>query len=75
MSKDKSNHSLTFAAKLQLALCGMVVVTGTAIIFVADQNARSTTRTLTESLFREVSINAADKTTDFIQRTRPLPNL
>ncbi|HVT89168.1 MAG TPA: SpoIIE family protein phosphatase [Tepidisphaeraceae bacterium] len=63
---------LTFRAKLVLAMCGMVLLAGGVVIAVADRGNRSSTRTLADSLFREVSGHAVTQTRDFVLRAAPL---
>ena len=63
---------LTFRTKLLLAMCGMVLLTGVVVVFVADQNSRRSTATMVDALFREVSGHAASQTKDFVLRAAPV---
>jgi serine phosphatase RsbU (regulator of sigma subunit) len=63
---------LTFRAKLLLGTCGLVVLTGGVIAFVADRSNRASTQGLVDSLFREVSSHAATQTKDFVLRAAPV---
>ena len=63
---------LTFRSKLLLSMCCLVVLTGGVIAFVADRGNRSSTQALVDSLFREVSSDAATQTKDYVLRAAPL---
>jgi serine phosphatase RsbU (regulator of sigma subunit) len=63
---------LSFGPKLLLSMCGLVLLTGAAILLVADRSSRASTRILVDSLFREVSGHAVSQTRDFIQRAAPV---
>jgi phosphoserine phosphatase RsbU/P len=63
---------LTFRTRLILAMCGLVLLTGAAILLVADRSNRASTNALVDSLFREVSNDAATQTKDFVSRAAPV---
>jgi sigma-B regulation protein RsbU (phosphoserine phosphatase) len=63
---------LTFGAKLLLSMCGVVLLTGVVIIYVADRNSRASTQLLATELFREVSNDAVDQTRGFVLRAGPV---
>lgn len=63
---------MTFRAKLILSMCGLVLLAGAVIIVVADRSNRSSTQTLVDSLFREVSSHAVTQTRDFVMRAAPV---
>ena len=65
---------MTFRTKLLLSVCVLVLLTGVTLIAVADISSQASTRTLVDSLFREVSSHAATQTKDFVLRRAPLPN-
>ena len=69
---DPRRRGLTFRAKLVLGLCGLVLLTGAVILWLAQRSARATTETLTESVFREVSGRAATHTRGFVLRAAPV---
>ena len=57
MSRD-----LSFRAKLVIGVCGLVLLTGTVVLYLAQRSARASTEALTGSIFREVSARAATHT-------------
>src|SRR5438067_449895 len=63
---------LTFRAKLAAGVCGLVLLTGAAVTWLAHRSARATTAALTDALFREVSGRAAAHTRGFVLRAAPL---
>jgi phosphoserine phosphatase RsbU/P len=71
---EKKPHvlDLTFRTKLLLTMCGLVLLTGAVLLAVADHGGRASTRTLVDSLFREVSGHAAAQTKAFIARAAPV---
>ena len=54
-----TTHGLSFRAKLVLGVCGLVLLTGTVVLWLAHRSARASTEALTGSVFREVSRRAA----------------
>jgi sigma-B regulation protein RsbU (phosphoserine phosphatase) len=69
-----SNHSLdlTFRTRLLLSTCALVLLTGIALIAVADRSNQASTKTLVDSLFKEVSSHAVTQTKDFVLRAAPV---
>jgi hypothetical protein len=55
-----------------LGVCGLVLVTGAVITWLADHSARGNTEALIDSLFREVSGHAVTHTRAFVFRAAPL---
>jgi sigma-B regulation protein RsbU (phosphoserine phosphatase) len=55
-----------------LGLCGLVLLTGTAVLWLAHRSARASTDTLTGAVFREVSGRAATHTRGFVLRAAPV---
>src|SRR5437588_10661835 len=67
-----TTHGLSFRAKLVLGVCGLVLLTGTVVLWLAHQSARASTETLTGAVFREVSGRAATHTRGFVLRAAPV---
>src|SRR5262245_11597612 len=67
-----TTHGLTFRAKLVLGVCGLVLLTGAVVLWLAHRSARASTETLTGSVFREVSSRAATHTRGFVLRAAPV---
>jgi sigma-B regulation protein RsbU (phosphoserine phosphatase) len=67
-----ADRGLSYRFKLVLGVCLLVLLTGGVITWLAYRSARSTTRELADSLFREVSGHAVSKTQDFVLRAAPL---
>src|SRR5215471_16356561 len=63
---------LSFRARLVLGVCGLVLFTGTIVLWLADRSARASTEALTGSVFREVSGRAATHTRGFVLRAAPV---
>jgi hypothetical protein len=54
-----SRHGMSFRAKLVLGVFGLVLLTGTVVLWLAHRSARERAEALTGSVFREVSGRAA----------------
>src|SRR6476646_3709088 len=67
-----TTHGLSFRAKLVLGVCGLVLLTGTVVLWLAHRSARASTEALTGSVFREVSGRAATHTRGFVLRAAPV---
>src|SRR4051794_14410916 len=67
-----TTHGLSFRAKLVLGVCGLVLLTGAVVLWLAHQSARAGTEALTGSVFREVSGRAATHTRGFVLRAGPV---
>jgi serine phosphatase RsbU (regulator of sigma subunit) len=65
-------RGLSFRAKLVLGVCGLVLLTGAAVLWLAHRGARASTEALTGSVFREVSGRAATHTRAFVLRAAPV---
>jgi sigma-B regulation protein RsbU (phosphoserine phosphatase) len=65
-------HGLTFRAKLVLGVCGLVLLTGTFVLWLAHQSAQASTEALTRAVFREVSGRAASHTRGFVLQAAPV---
>ncbi len=65
-------RGLSFRTQLMLGVCGLVLVTGTAITWLAHLSARQSTDTLTDALFREASAHAVSETRAFAERATPV---
>src|SRR5262245_3372828 len=66
------DRGLSFRAKLVLGVCGLVLLTGAVVLWLAHRSARASTETLTASVFREVSERAATHTRAFVLRAAPV---
>src|SRR5262245_6831395 len=67
-----SVRGLSFRAKLVLGVCGLVLLTGAVVLWLAHRSAKASTETLTASVFREVSGRAAAHTRGFVLRAAPV---
>src|SRR5580692_6193009 len=65
-------RGLTFRTQLMLGICGLVLLTGAAITWLAHLSARQSTNILTDSLFREASAHVASETRAFTERATPV---
>ncbi|HEY1378179.1 MAG TPA: SpoIIE family protein phosphatase [Gemmataceae bacterium] len=63
---------LSFRARLVAGVCGLVLLTGAAVTWLAHRSARQSTEVLTTTVFREASAHAADETRAFMQRATPV---
>jgi sigma-B regulation protein RsbU (phosphoserine phosphatase) len=57
---------------LVLGVCGLVLLTGAAVLWLAHRGARAGTEALTDSVFREVSARAATHTRGYVLRAAPI---
>ena len=55
-----------------LGVCGLVLVTGAAVLWFAQRSTRASTEALTASVFREVSGRAVTHTRGFVLRAAPV---
>src|SRR5262245_55939408 len=62
----------SFRAKLVLGVCGLVLLTGAVVLWLAHRSARASTEALTGAVFREVSGRAAAHTRGFVLRAAPV---
>ena len=65
-------RGFSYRARLVAGVCGLVLLTGAAITWLAYRSARDSTRALADSLFREVSGHAVTHTRAFVLRAAPL---
>src|SRR5262245_53890564 len=63
---------LSFRTKLVLGICGLVLLTGAAITWLAHRSARQSTDVLTATVFREASAHAVDATRAFMHQASPV---
>jgi phosphoserine phosphatase RsbU/P len=70
--RPRRSWDLSYRARLMAGVCGLVLVTGAAVTWLAYRSARSTTEVLVDSFFREVSAHAATHTRGFVLRAGPL---
>src|SRR5947209_1742935 len=63
---------LSYRAKLVLGVCGLVLLSGSVITWLADRSARASTEALVDALFHEVSDHAVTHTRAFVLRAGPL---
>jgi phosphoserine phosphatase RsbU/P len=64
--------NLSFAAKLVIGVCALVLLTGMVITWLAQRSSRATAQTLAGSLFKEVSAHTVTHTRAFVFRAAPL---
>jgi serine phosphatase RsbU (regulator of sigma subunit) len=67
-----SIKDLSFRARLTLAVCTLVLLTGAMVTWLAHRSAKSSTESLARSLFREVSNHAATQSQSHVLRAAPL---
>jgi phosphoserine phosphatase RsbU/P len=67
-----TTNGLSFRAKLVLGMCGLVLLTGTVVLWLAHRSTRASTEALTGSVFREVSGRAATHARAFVLRAAPV---
>src|SRR5262249_32731519 len=65
-------RGLSFRANRVLGVCGLVLLTGAAVLWLAHRSAKASTEMLTASVFREVSGRAATHTRGFVLRAAPV---
>jgi serine phosphatase RsbU (regulator of sigma subunit) len=65
-------HGLSFRAKLVIGVCGLVLLTGAAVTWLAHRSALQSTDVLTDTVFREASAHAVDETRAFTGRATPV---
>src|SRR5437867_5614883 len=62
----------SFRTKLVAGVCGLVLLTGAVVLWLAHRGARAGTEALAGSVFREVSGRAATHTRGFVLRAAPV---
>jgi sigma-B regulation protein RsbU (phosphoserine phosphatase) len=67
-----SIEDLSFRARLTLAVCTLVLLTGAMVTWLAHRSAKTSTESLARSLFREVSSHAATQSQSYVLRAAPL---
>jgi serine phosphatase RsbU (regulator of sigma subunit) len=65
-------RGLSFRTRLVIGVCGLVLLTGAAVTWLAHQSALQATEVLTDTVFREASAHAVDETRAFLQRATPV---
>src|SRR4051812_47307361 len=65
-------RGLSFRATLVLGTCGLVLLTGSVVLWLAHRGAQASTEKLTAAVFREVSGRAAAHTRGFVLRPAPV---
>jgi phosphoserine phosphatase RsbU/P len=63
---------LSYRTKLLAGVCGLVLLTGAAVTWLAHRSARVNAERLVDKLFREVSGHAVTHTRGFVHRAEPL---
>src|SRR5215475_14400021 len=71
-SAASMSRDLSFRAQLVIGVCGLVLLTGTVVLWLAHRSARASTEALAGSIFREVSARAATHTRAFVLRAAPV---
>lgn len=69
---DPSTRGLSFRTKLVLGVCGLVLLTGTIVTWLAHRSARQATEVLIDTVFREASAHAVDQTRAFMEQAPPV---
>src|SRR5271167_1664666 len=76
MSTPNPHQSITpglsFRAKLVIGVCGLVLLTGATVTWLAHRSALQSTEVLTNTVFREASAHAVDETRAFTERAPPV---
>src|SRR5215469_15222088 len=67
-----TTHGLRFRVKLVLGVCGLVLLTGAVVLWLAHRGARAGTEALTGSVFREGSARAATHARGYVLRAAPI---
>jgi serine phosphatase RsbU (regulator of sigma subunit) len=67
-----TTRGLSFRAKLVIGVCGLVLLTGAAVTWLAHRSAVQATEVLTDTVFREASAHAVDETRAFTERATPV---
>jgi len=65
-------RGLSFRSKLVIGVCGLVLLTGSAVTWLAHRSALRSTEVLSDTVFREASAHAADETRAFVERATPV---
>src|SRR5262245_14759336 len=65
-------RGLSFRSQLILGVCGLVLLTGAAVTWLAHLSARQSTDTMADALFREASAHAVSETRAFTERATPV---
>jgi sigma-B regulation protein RsbU (phosphoserine phosphatase) len=65
-------RGLSFRNRLAISVCGLVLLTGAAVTWLAHRSALRSTEALTDTVFREASAHAADATRAFTERATPV---
>ena len=68
----RRDRGLSFRAQLMLSVCGLVLLTGAVITWLAHLSARQSADALSDALFREASAHAVCETLAFTERATPV---
>jgi sigma-B regulation protein RsbU (phosphoserine phosphatase) len=63
---------LSYPTKLLAGVCGLVLLTGVTVTWLAHRSARASTEVMTDARFREVSAHAVTHTRGFVLRAAPV---
>jgi serine phosphatase RsbU (regulator of sigma subunit) len=69
---DSQARGLSFRATVVAGVCGLVLVTGSVVLWLAHRSARAGTEELIGSVFREVSARATTHTRGYVQQAAPV---
>src|SRR5262245_46553348 len=73
LSPDRpSTRVLSFRTRLALGVCGLVLLTGAVVTWLAHRSARQSTEVLINNVFREASAHAVAETRAFMERAPPV---
>src|SRR6516225_6552364 len=67
-----TTRGLSFRTKLVIGVCGLVLLTGATVTWLAHHSAIKSTEVLTNTMFREASAHAVDETRAFMERATPV---
>jgi serine phosphatase RsbU (regulator of sigma subunit) len=65
-------RGISFRARLVCGMCGLVLLTGALVTWLAYRSAVHSTEVLTDTIFREASARAVDETRAFTERAVPV---
>jgi phosphoserine phosphatase RsbU/P len=69
---DSVTRGLSFRAKLVIGVCGLVLLTGAAVTWLAYRSALQSTEVLMDTVLHEASAHAVDETRAFTERATPV---
>src|SRR5262245_274324 len=71
-SDNSNTREFSFRTKLVCSVCGLVLLTGAIVTWLAHRSARQSTEVLINTVFREASARAADETRAFMGQAPPV---